>query len=69
MTKKQKKLLDFIKNYIKKHGLSPSYTEMTEFMKISPKSKSTIHNYLVELEKLNFIKRIPGKWRGIRLVD
>ena len=69
MTEKQKKLLNFIREYIKTHGLSPSYTEMTEFMKISPKSKSTIHNYLVQLEKLNFIKRIPAKWRGIRLVD
>ena len=68
MTEKQKKLLDLLET-IKTHGLSPSYTEMTEFMKISPKSKSTIHNYLVQLEKLNFIKRIPAKWRGIRLVD
>ena len=69
MTEKQKKLLDFIKDYIKKHGLSPSYSEMQKFMNISLKSKSTIHNYLVQLEKLNFIKRIPAKWRGIRLVD
>jgi len=69
MTEKQKKLLDFIKNYIRTHGLSPSYSEMQKFMNISPKSKSTIHNYLVQLEKLNFIKRIPAKWRGIRLVD
>ena len=69
MTEKQKKLLDFIKNYIKTHGLSPSYSEMQKFMNISPKSKSTIHNYLVQLEKLNFIKRIPAKWRGIRLFD
>ncbi len=69
MTEKQKKLLDFIKDYIKTHGLSPSYSEMQKFMNISPKSKSTIHNYLVQLEKLNFIKRIPAKWRGVRLVD
>jgi repressor LexA len=69
MTEKQKKLLDFIKDYIKTHGLSPSYSEMQKFMNISQKSKSTIHNYLVQLEKLNFIKRIPAKWRGVRLVD
>ena len=69
MTEKQKKLLDFIKDYIKTHGLSPSYSEMQKFMNISLKSKSTIHNYLVQLEKLNFIKRIPAKWRGVRLVD
>ena len=69
MTEKQKKLLDFIKDYIKTHGLSPSYSEMQKFMNISQKSKSTIHNYLVQLEKLNCIKRIPAKRRGVRIVD
>ena len=64
MTEKQKKLLNFIREYIKTHGLSPSYTEMTEFMKISPKSKSTIHIYLVQLEKLNFINEYQRSGEG-----
>ena len=69
MTKKQKKLFDFIKKYISSHGLSPSYREMQVHMSLSLKSKSIIHNYLVQLEKLNVISRIPAKWRGVRLVD
>jgi|TARA_B100001057_G_C22029290_1_gene636532 SOS-response transcriptional repressor LexA len=69
MTQKQKKLFDFIKKYISNHGLSPSYKEMQVHMNLSLKSKSIIHNYLVQLEKLNVISRIPAKWRGVRLVD
>jgi repressor LexA len=69
MTEKQKKLFDYIKAYIKKHGLSPSYREMQKFMNISKKSRSTIHYYLVQLEKLNVICRVPAKWRGVRIVE
>jgi|TARA_E500000318_G_scaffold81391_1_gene76647 SOS-response transcriptional repressor LexA len=69
MTQKQKKLFDFIKKYISNNGLSPSYKEMQVHMNLSLKSKSIIHNYLVQLEKLNVISRIPAKWRGVRLVD
>jgi len=69
MTEKQKKLFDFIKKYISNYGLSPSYKEMQVHMNLSLKSKSIIHNYLVQLEKLNVISRIPAKWRGVRLVD
>ena len=67
MTKNQKKLYDFIYRYMSKEGIAPSFDEMIVFMRLSPKSKSSIHRYLTELEKEQMITRIPAKWRGIKI--
>jgi len=67
MTERQKKLYDFIFGYINKNGIAPSYIEMIKHMNISEKGKSTIHYYLCQLEKEGVIKRIPAKWRGIKI--
>ena len=67
MTKNQKKLYDYINRYMNKKGIAPSFDEMIVFMKLSPKSKSSIHRYLTELEKEKMITRIPAKERGIKI--
>tara|TARA_R110000782_G_C14528650_1_gene382068 strand:- start:251 stop:421 length:171 start_codon:yes stop_codon:yes gene_type:complete len=48
-------------------GIAPSFNEMIVFMRLSPKSKSSIHRYLTELEKEKMIIRIPAKERGIKI--
>ena len=67
MTKRQKKLYDFIIKYIGKHEIAPSYIEMIKHMGLAKGSKSVIFHYLTELEKEGVIKRIPAKWRGIKI--
>ena len=67
MTRKQKILYDFILRYMSEKGIAPSFDEMIVFMKLSPKSKSSIHRYLTELEKKQMITRIPAKERGIKI--
>tara|TARA_Y100000768_G_scaffold388337_1_gene383639 strand:- start:4381 stop:4959 length:579 start_codon:yes stop_codon:yes gene_type:complete len=67
MTKNAKKLLDFLKRYIEKHQLSPSFEEMKDYMNL--KSKSSIFQYLDYLEKLGHIKRSKLKSRSIKLND
>ena len=67
MTKRQKKLYDYLIRYISENDIAPNYVEMMEYMGLSKKSKSVIHHYLTELEKEGVIKRIPAKWRGIKI--
>jgi len=67
MTKRQKKLYDYLIRYISENDIAPSYVEMMEYMGLSKKSKSVIHHYLTELEKEGLITRIAGKWRGIKI--
>jgi len=67
MTKRQKQLYDFIVKYMKKNGIAPSYVEMMKHMGLSKNSKAVIYHYLTELEKEGVIKRIPAKWRGIKI--
>ena len=65
MTKNAKKLLDFLKSYMNKNRVPPTYEEMKNFMKL--KSKSSIFQYLEYLEDLGHIKRDKLKSRSIEL--
>ena len=67
MTKRQKKLYDFIVKYIGRYDIAPNYVEMIRHMGLAKSSKSVIFNYLTELEKEGVIKRTPAKWRGIKI--
>ena len=49
LTKKQKELLDYITVVNKKFGISPSYDEMKDKLKL--KSKSGIHRIISALEE------------------
>lgn len=69
MTKKQKKLYDFIVRYMSQNGIAPNFDEMLSFMKLSPKSKSSIFRYLTALESEKLITRIPAKERGIKIYE
>ena len=69
MTRKQKILYDFIVRYMSQNGIAPNFNEMIAFMKLSPKSKSSIHGYLIALELEKMITRIPAKERGIKIND
>jgi repressor LexA len=65
MTKKAKKLFDFIQGHIQKKGIAPSFDEMKNYMGL--KSKSSIFQYLDYLQANRYIERDKLKSRSIKL--
>lgn len=63
LTKKQKKILDFITSYIKQNGISPTIEEIAHNFK---RAVGTIHEHLEELVNKGFIKKNKSA-RGIEL--
>ena len=66
LTKKQKNLLIFINEKLKRTGISPSYDEMR--VSLNLKSKSGIHRLISALEERGFIKRLPHKARALEVM-
>lgn len=65
LTRNQLKCLKFIKNYIAKKTISPSYEEIKKAVGL--KTKNSIHHYINRLEERGWLTRIRGKARSIRL--
>jgi len=66
LTKKQKELFDFLKDYIYHNEISPSFEEMKEAVNL--KSKSGIHRLITSLEQRGFIKRLKHKARAMEII-
>ena len=66
LTKKQKNLLIFINEKLKRTGISPSYDEMR--VSLNLKSKSGIHRLISALEERGFIRRLPHKARALEVI-
>ena len=67
LTKKQKELFDYLKDYITSNQISPSFEEMKEAVNL--KSKSGIHRLITSLEQRGFIKRLKHKARAMEIID
>ena len=65
LSPRQKKIFDFIKSYMKKKPVEPTYEEMKSAAGL--KSKSGVHKIVLNLEARGWIKRLPGKNRSIRI--
>ena len=67
MTKRQKELLDFIRLYVKKNEMSPTFREMVK--SLNSKSISNIGRMLDSLaEEGKITRRIPAKPRSIKVL-
>lgn len=66
LTTKQRELLLFIHERIKKDGVSPSFDEMKEALNLA--SKSGIHRLIVALEERGFIRRLPNRARALEVL-
>jgi SOS-response transcriptional repressor LexA len=60
-------VLDFIKAYIKRHGVSPSYEVMAKSLGL--KSKANMHRIVKRLEKEGHLKVAPRRFYGVKVVD
>ena len=65
LTNKQLKLFNYIKSYMKKKPIAPSYEEMK--VAVGLKSKSVIGAILQQLEDRKRIKKLTGKHRSIQI--
>lgn len=67
MQDRHKLVYDFIKAYIKMHGVSPSYTVIAKSLGL--KSKANIHRIVHQLEEDGHLVVKTTRWNGIRVVD
>ena len=65
--KRQKQILDYIKEMIDTYGYAPTLTEIAQRLGLS--SLATVHEHLSVLEKKGLIRRYRGAVRGIELLD
>ena len=65
--KRQKQILDFIRQYIEKYGYSPTLAEIADSINVS--SLATVHEHLQALVQKGMIIRFEGAVRGIELID
>lgn len=66
LTKRQKQILAFIEDSIRKNGYAPSLDEISRHFELH--SISTIHKHLVNLEDKGYIKRHWNRARAIELL-
>jgi repressor LexA len=65
--KRQRQILNFIKQYIQTQGASPTLQQIAEA--IGVKSLATVHEHLQALEEKKVIQRYKGTVRGIKVLD
>ena len=64
LTKKQKEVLDFVREYIERHEIAPSLEEIRTYFTFA--SLSTAHYHLTKLQKEGYLEREP-RARSLRL--
>ena len=65
LTKKQKELFVYLRDYISSNDISPSFEEMKNAVNL--KSKSGIHRLITSLEQSGYIKRLKHKARAMEI--
>lgn len=65
LTKKQKRIYDFVTNFLDEHGYAPSYREIGEALGLS--SVATIAEHINNLKLKGYLNLEPGHARSIQL--
>lgn len=66
LTKKQYELLVYVDRRLKETGISPSFDEMKDALKL--RSKSGIHRLITGLEERGFIRRLAHRARALQVL-
>jgi repressor LexA len=66
LTKRQREILDYLNEFIQRHGYAPSLEEIGR--KFSLSSLATVHKHLTNLQEKGFIKRAWNRSRSVELV-
>ncbi len=67
LTKKQKLLLDYIDEFIKNTGFSPSYREIATGLGLN--SPASVAEHVENLVKLGALRKVSGTARSLEVVD
>ncbi len=67
LTTQQKRVLDFIRAFIRRHGHSPSLREIGEGIDIQ--SRGAVHRHVQTLIDRGVLKRTRSGWRTLELVE
>lgn len=67
LTKRQRSILDFVRQFINTKGYSPTLEEIGEHFGLA--SLNGVYKHLRNLESRGFIRRMPNQSRSIELVD
>ncbi len=65
LTKRQKEILDYLKEHIETYGYAPSIDEIRRYFNLG--SLATVHKHLLTLERKRVIRREPNQSRSIEL--
>ncbi len=67
LTKKQKRLMDFLEDFQNNHDYSPSYREIAAGLGL--RSVASVAEHIDNLVQLGFLKRNAGSARSLEIVD
>ena len=66
LTKKQKQILDYLREFLDRHGYSPSMEEIAAHFHL--RSLNAVYKHLKALENRGFIRRLANQARSIQIV-
>ena len=66
LTKRQREILDYLSEFIERHGYAPSLEEVGRRFNLS--SLATVHKHLTNLQEKGFIKRAWNRSRSLEIV-
>jgi len=67
LTKRQKEILDFIREHVGEHGYAPTLQEIGSRFGLS--SPATVYKHVEQLVQKGYLRKAPHQGRGIQLVD
>jgi SOS-response transcriptional repressor LexA len=67
MTERWQVVLDFIKAYMRIHGVGPSYEILAKGLKM--RSRANMHRIVMRLEKEGYLETKSRKFYSIRVID
>jgi repressor LexA len=65
--RRQRQIVDFIRQFIQRNGYSPTLQEIADALGVS--SLATVHEHLQALVKKKVIKKFEGAVRGLEIID
>ncbi len=65
VTKRQKEMLDFLRQYIDEHGYAPTLEEIGRHFALG--SLATVHKHLQNLERKGLIRRLANRSRALEV--
>jgi repressor LexA len=67
LTRRQKEILDFVREYLERQGYSPTLEEIADHFDLS--SLNGVYKHLRALQTRGFIRRLPNQARSIQLLN